>query len=338
MTSLNAYKNPTLDWRTQIHQCLAESNYLMFREKAIPIKHSEEGIQMTTNYFKPAAENSPHKNIYLTQKPALSEKNKPPLEPGNALKITLVALSVCAIAVSIFYLLDDCYNHPRNDFLLNKASPDRLMSKNIKSFGQLDNLKEINGVKISTIEARARPYSWATTGFLGQKDGLVEVMKKDWKTVEKLGTTHIELANHLESIWSSFERVPEHQLEKKDILYDPSILNENTIHSKPQKLECKMISYCGQQSDIFCNRTDGVQDPFPPCWTEDSSAVDIKIKNLRNNEEILLAYGVKNYIRKYGFYEGGETNPYRVDPIRLAAVLTGKSYCRIAQAIDEPCK
>ena len=43
-------------------------------------------------------------------------------------------------------------------------------------------------------------------------------------------------------------------------------------------------------------------------------------------------------VKKYGFYEGGgSVNPWRIDPVKLVALLTGKTPCSIQQAIGQPC-
>lgn len=36
------------------------------------------------------------------------------------------------------------------------------------------------------------------------------------------------------------------------------------------------------------------------------------------------ARGVPSYIERFGFYEGGDDNPYRVPPLVLVAVLSGR--------------
>lgn len=36
-----------------------------------------------------------------------------------------------------------------------------------------------------------------------------------------------------------------------------------------------------------------------------------------------VAVGVPSYIQRYGFYEGGDANPYRVSPAILATILSG---------------
>ncbi len=37
-------------------------------------------------------------------------------------------------------------------------------------------------------------------GFLSEGEHFKDVLKSDWKTVQALGTTHIELANHIKAI------------------------------------------------------------------------------------------------------------------------------------------
>jgi hypothetical protein len=43
--------------------------------------------------------------------------------------------------------------------------------------------------------------------------------------------------------------------------------------------------------------------------------------NRETGESIQVAFGVIEYIRRYGFYEGSVA--YRADPIKLVSVLTG---------------
>lgn len=322
----------TLDQRTpfHLHQCLTDDNGLTFRENAIPMKPSEENVKIAIAHSKQQSEISLHKsNDFPKNLVRLREKTKSHLETGNVLKIAVVALSIFAIAASLFYVADDIYNHPRNNFLLDKADPTRVMATDIGSVIELCNLKEINGVVISKIEERARPEAWSDSGFLGKNDNLIEVMKKDWQTVDKLGITHIELADHIKTIWNTIEK----NGINKTVLYDLSLLKGNTINSKEQKLYGKINSCAGYQGDIFFNSTTAIHDGFG--WPGEYWGRDLEIKNINNNERLLIGEGVIKYIRKYGFYEGGENNPYRIDPIRLAAVLTGKSYCRIASAIKQ---
>ncbi len=50
------------------------------------------------------------------------------------------------------------------------------------------------------------PQEWmfrSHKGFLSEGEHLKDVLKGDWQTVQALGTTHIELANHIKAIISA---------------------------------------------------------------------------------------------------------------------------------------
>jgi hypothetical protein len=84
-------------------------------------------------------------------------------------------------------------------------------------------------------------------------------------------------------------------------------------------VECE--GFGGHQEDIFktgerSSLNDGVvvDDEYEWCR-------NYTFTNLDKGERIDVAYGVVEYIKRYGFYEGNV--PYRVDPIKLVSVLTG---------------
>ncbi len=88
------------------------------------------------------------------------------------------------------------------------------MTTRLTSLQQIESLTEINGVPIDEIERRARPhirgqsgdFDFSEDGFLGTNDRFKDVLRKDWETVEALGTTHLELSVHLSNIarWPGF--------------------------------------------------------------------------------------------------------------------------------------
>lgn len=64
----------------------------------------------------------------------------------------------------------------------------------------INSLSTINGMGISKIEKRARPGVYSTTGFLGEDESFQGVLMEDLRTVEKMGTTHIEIAQLLQAV------------------------------------------------------------------------------------------------------------------------------------------
>ena len=248
--------------------------------------------------------------------------------------VSAIALSVIAIAFPIFclhYLKSPYHNLP-----LDKADPNRVMATDIKSIHDISNLKQINGLNISIIEERARPNNWSDIGFIGKEDNLLDILQKDWKTVDALGTTHIELADHLKSIYDKAFR----ENNKGSISYDFNTIKGNTINnsSSIKQFDVKIQITQGWQNDIF----DPCIDPnFYDCYrtfkTPINWGTDLFLTNPKNKEYIHVTDGVIKYIKKYGFYESGKENYYRIDPIRLASVFTGNSYCSIAKAINQSC-
>jgi len=145
--------------------------------------------------------------------------------------------------------------------------------------------------RVDVFEARARPGKDATSGFLGEDESLQEVLYKDWETVKKLGVTHKELADKLEYI------------------------RDNP--SADENLDVRTLQTRGMQSDIsILGSTD--HDKYSALGFE------THITHKKSNEKIVLTTLCIQYIRHYGFYEGGKGNRYRIDPITLWSFLTGE--------------
>ena len=216
------------------------------------------------------------------------------------------------------------------------------MATNIRSYEEIDKLQQLDGVRISEIERRARPGMYAISGFLGSHELLKDVLKKDWQTVRRLGTTHIELANKINAIWEkcSYGRTkiilhtstsPKPLLERAPFKLATLIFLVSAIAivifnnplgwfgvclavsfallalSKMQILLVSHSAYRGMQEDIFGDKG----------WNS-----EISILNLLNLKQIKIAAGAVDYIKKFGFYEGGgDQNPYRVDPARLTVII-----------------
>ena len=235
-----------------------------------------------------------------------------------------IAVASATVASAAFLWVTGSFNKPEDDLLLHHADPNRVMATDIGNYDDIAHLQKINGVAINTLESRARPGAWANSGFLGKKESLLTRLQGDWEIVEALGTTHIELADHLAAIR---DLTGEQFINL--IVYDPSKIQNNTISrsSKFQILNAERLCSKGLQADIFCNDTED------KCLWRGWNC-ELHVSNPKNGEKVKVAYGVINYIRKYGFYEGGgKDNPYRIDPIRLSAVLTGHSYDSIERSL-----
>ena len=60
------------------------------------------------------------------------------------------------------------------------------------------------------------------------------------------------------------------------------------------------------------------------CWAEEYEIQNDALPELKITVAGNERAGIISFIERYGFYEGGDTNPYRIDPDVLVAVLTGK--------------
>lgn len=197
-------------------------------------------------------------------------------------------------------------------FLINKA--------------QLDNLKSINGLTIEQIEARARPGAFSQSGFIGKDESFIEILKKDWETVESLKVTHEMLAEKLKEIINCAQRYksPYHNHANPEAFeFHSEDLKDFLTEDGPQMVEVYLNYTRGQQDDLF-EPIDPAQREVdtPEGWNE-----EIVVKNPSNGIELRLNSGILSYIREFGFYEGGgDENPYRVDPRKIMSVLTGRIY------------
>lgn len=217
------------------------------------------------------------------------------------------------------------------------------MATDIGAYAEIDKLQQLNGVPIAEIERRARPGNYATSGFLGPTESLKEVLTADWQTVRNLGTTHVEFADQIAAIWNQEKHLPfgiilhtstspRPLLERAPFRFIILISLVSSvaavIFANPVAwwglslaVPCVALALCKKQILLISNRAyKGMQDDIfdkKKGWN-----TEIDIRNLLNFKKVTVADGVVDYIRKYGFYEGGgKQNPYRVDPSQLAAIL-----------------
>lgn len=204
------------------------------------------------------------------------------------------------------------------------------MATEIESEEAIQALTEINGVPLDIIEKRARPAVYdrdegtrtggeAYSGFLGTNESLKEVLLQDWRTVRKMGVSHIELAGHLGNIVNQAAGLGSYHTEVT-FTYDSAILK-----AKHQTLSVTYGMHKGEQTDIFRKTTD---QEYEGAWNG-----YCHITNKTTGAHVQWSPGVQQYISKYGFYEGGgKKNAYRVDPISLFSILTGRTEAELQKA------
>jgi hypothetical protein len=169
---------------------------------------------------------------------------------------------------------------PRTGFVVGGRNPTALIRT----------LTQINGRTIAELEEDMRPGAFSEKGFLGEDEGLLDVMATDNETVvDELGLTHQELARHLLILAAVGSKVGE-----EEFLY----------HGR--RFRVKNLYYRGLQPSPFRDGTE--------------TNAEAIVRNLDNGEEIRYSLLVPRMVERYGFYEG-EGTPYRVDPRKALEVL-----------------
>ena len=189
------------------------------------------------------------------------------------------------------------------------------MSLCIETRSEIDNIIEINGNPVSFIDSLCFPLEdrhqdekyWrrrSSAGFITKEcESVLNVMKEDWICVEEiLKTTHIELVRKLRQIISGerpeYIQVQHHRFNAPQ--WSPFGCFPMTVTFKDGKQttsnkEIEISDHNWDDEYVLINKTIGL--------------------------EIVVASGVIDFIECLGFYEGGNSNPYRVDPFMLACCL-----------------
>ena len=308
--------------------------------------------------------------MHADQNRSLSGKVKSMVRGVNSRNFCFTALQIATIALPIYLATRYAGCNSSTDIMaLQTANPTRPKATHLANISTIKLMQEINGVSVQEIERRGRPGGFSGTGFLNRTENLKDVLQQDWKTVDAIGTSHIELANHLEAIWNAapdcssnlFDffgiRIPEPEFlhHAEPFLYNPNQLENNTIgkgSGTQLLLGCKIHS-AGFQEDIFVNRKKLdklMQERFEKegdwdyAFSDAGWGSDLEVRNPINDVKLTIgafgkikgSNGVIDYIKKYGFYEGGgSANPWRIDPAKLVALLTGKPLSSIQQAIQQ---
>ena len=151
-------------------------------------------------------------------------------------------------------------------------------------------LTEIYGRRISDLEKDMRPGAYATKGFIGGQERLLDVLAEDNRyVVDELGLTHQELGRHLRAL--------------------------GEISSKHGGKEFR---YHGQRFKGSVRLSKWHQaSPFRDGTITNGLAI---IDNLDNEKRLELSLLMPDLIERYGFYEGQGT-PYRLEPRKIVEFL-----------------
>ena len=141
-------------------------------------------------------------------------------------------------------------------------------------------------------------------GVLYEGESVLDILKQDWATVDRLKTTHQDIAAFLKKILVVLPR-KEERYEIKD--WDIKDITKSTGEKiSPQSflIKYRVLSLGCTGQIIRC----------PSHYMD--------ITNSNTGEKIWIQPDLIDLIEKYGFYGGGDS---RIDPVKLLSVLRGES-------------
>lgn len=193
------------------------------------------------------------------------------------------------------------------------------MSKMFATWKDLDQATGIEGVSWAELQQRCKPGAGpgqTQGGWISDGSPIKGVLKEDWDYVQSIGTTHLELAAHLDAVYKKSHNCNfDKQLD--EIKYDVSDLLGNTLRSKgPVALKIACMRTRGIQGDLIRNDNE-FMNGWNTDWTMSREGLTLHFGGLDSEA------GIVQYIRDFGFYEGGRENDYRIQPRILVAMLTG---------------
>jgi hypothetical protein len=192
---------------------------------------------------------------------------------------------------------------------------------------EIQRARIITGRSAGEIADLARPGALSTDGFLASDEEVIDVLKKDNRTVAALGLTHPDLARPLFHIWNMMRtdldlgrwNMSTHRWENVTALMS---------HGRLVKLVARDSK--GGQFSIFADGLDGaftIEIDTDPTGAEraflrmryprlEAAAMDALVQSLTR---IRTGEIQPHYVMWYGFYEG--KTPWRTDPVALAFVF-----------------
>lgn len=185
--------------------------------------------------------------------------------------------------------------------------------------------EEVNGLPIAEIERRSRrlvdrtedPQTWryrSSSGFLGENERFLDVVASDRQLTALLGTSDTELADRLGGLVQRCHYLD--AVEQRN--------PERTISDGGQTFTLRCVPFVSPQFSPFWNE-DRPHSEENQQWSVDYWIVNHKLPGCTLWIGGDHQAGVLDWIRRYGFYEGGGgSNPYRLDPALVQTVLTGR--------------
>jgi len=199
--------------------------------------------------------------------------------------------------------------------------------------GELAGTSSITGRPVRQITALARPGGLSGSGFLGENEDIISVLRRDNHTVSSLGLTHPRLSRPLFQIFNiacaSLEASGKAPPEIK-VLYNGRWVAVRFQGGK------------GWQESIFNDEIMGywqmdIRREFSP---EENKLIETHFSHLNEKEKSALMDRLSHirtgemvpfFITRYGFYEGH--TPYRAEPAAIAFIFGLKSLEEIIGAL-----
>jgi hypothetical protein len=177
-------------------------------------------------------------------------------------------------------------------------------------------------IPIQELEHRMRPGQYSQGGFLGPNESLEVVIAQDEQALARLGISHDQVANTLETI---IENVHEQEKalpwdqrsERQTNFPSPRRPEANPLFSK-NHLPDTSIGYLVGSLQVFIHQWRGFQNC--PWGCADVGSFDFMILNRKTGESFSAPALIIHLIRVHHFFEG-VSSPYRVDPERVFRVL-----------------
>eukprot|EP00727_Mastigamoeba_balamuthi_P000942 m51a1_g10845 hypothetical protein (307) ;mRNA; r:33895-34815 len=209
----------------------------------------------------------------------------------------------------------------------------------------------VNGVPVAEIERRARPLpsrlddaaTWrcrSASGFLGPDESLRHVIAADWRTVaDALGTTHTAIGEALAWAIDAAKRDRAERgvgpcaesrvtLPKNLQIFGArrNLLPDWGSRPAAPAVVVRSSFFAGSQRSPFWNDSLAAGEGLNDEWAEEHTLSNEQLGGASVVVAGSSTAGVARWIADLGFYEGGgHTNPYRVDPELLVAVLTSRA-------------
>ena len=205
------------------------------------------------------------------------------------------------------------------------------MANTLQTFSDVLSVRQINGVTMSNLTARALPHKnvlkhgiqrgryktidecvnmcqamppselSSFSGFIAKNQTLRSVLESDWDFVHtELNSTHIEIAGHLGAMLSNPACHPMTTATPCEITYDSRDLPGNTITQPtgPQKIAVVEMVTNGCQCSMFWNYNNPNTD-----WGNDGWACTYSLTNVGTGVSIPAIVSSQGLARCYGFAE-----------------------------------